>query len=135
MAIFTKKTVCYLSYSISYVWKFFFFYLLNDIDVMSQNVIWYAKSRCFESIRSTWKLLVIERARKTDKLSLVLPWLSSQECHFTKNKNAKIETNVLHANSLHWKRRWIWQFLHQSLGWTIQEKKKKLFFHFPFKTF
>ena len=88
---FNKKTVCYLSYSISYVWKFFFFYLLNDIDVMSQNVIWYAKSRCFESIRSTWKLLVIERARKTDKLSLVLPWLSSQECHLTKIKMQKLK--------------------------------------------
>ena len=130
----TKKTVWYLSYSVSYIWKFFFFYLLNDIDVMSKNVIWYAKSRCFESMRSTWTLLVIERARKTDKLSLVLPWLSSKKCHLT-NKNAKIETNVLHANSLYSRRRWIWQFLHQSLRWTIQEKKKELFFHFPFKTF
>ena len=131
---FLQKTVCYLSYSISYVWKFLFFYLLNDIDVMSKNVIWYAKSRCFESIRSTWKLLVIERARKTDKLSLVLPWLSSQECHLTKIKMQKLKR--MFCMQIHFIEREdeFGNFCTSPLDGQYR-KRRKTFYPFPFQNF
>ena len=83
----------------------------------------YLKTACNWTCQKNWQALLGASLAVKPRMS------------FNKNKNAKIETNVMHANSLHWKKRWIWQFLHQSHRWTIQEKKKKLFFHFPFKTF